>query len=55
MGEVSLLINGITIDVPAGQSLLEAARQLGFDIPTLCYHPDLKPRGPMPPLRGGNR
>ena len=28
-----------------GKTLLEAARQLDIEIPTLCYHPDLKPEG----------
>ena len=45
MGEVSLLINGLYVKVPVGQTLLQAARQLDIDIPTLCYHPDLKPEG----------
>jgi len=45
MGEVSLLINGLYIKVPVGQTLLQAARQLEIDIPTLCHHPDLKPEG----------
>ncbi len=45
MGEVSLLINGLYVKVPVGKTLLDAARQLDIDIPTLCYHPDLKPEG----------
>ena len=45
MAEVSLLINGRNVEMPAGKTLLDAARQLDIDIPTLCYHPDLKPEG----------
>ena len=38
---VSLTINGRTVRVPAGTTLLQAARSAGIDIPTLCYHPNL--------------
>lgn len=37
-GEVTLSIDGETVTVPAGTTLLEAARSLGKDIPTICYH-----------------
>jgi bidirectional [NiFe] hydrogenase diaphorase subunit len=42
---VSLTINGIPVQAPAGQTLLLAAKAHGIDIPTLCYHPELKPEG----------
>jgi len=45
MTEVGLLINGIFIKVPPGQSVLQAAQVLGVDIPTLCHHPDLPSEG----------
>jgi ferredoxin len=32
-----LTIDGTPIEVPAGTTVLQAARQLGIDIPTLCY------------------
>jgi NADPH-dependent glutamate synthase beta subunit-like oxidoreductase len=32
------------IDVPAGTTLLEAARMLGIDVPTLCYLEGVKPQ-----------
>jgi len=41
---VTATINGYKITVPADTTILEAAKQAGFNIPTLCHHPDLKPR-----------
>ncbi len=38
-------IDGKTIDVPEGTTVLVAARSAGITIPTLCYHPKLKPFG----------
>ena len=40
---ISLEINGIPVRVPAGTSILNAARKVQVKIPTLCYHPDLSP------------
>ena len=40
---VQLEINGISVDVPAGTSILNAAKAVQVRIPTLCYHPDLRP------------
>ncbi len=34
---VNLKINGQEVSVPAGFTVLEAAREVGIDIPTLCY------------------
>jgi len=42
---VSLTIDGKPVQVPAGTTLLLAAKANGIDIPTLCYHPELKPEG----------
>jgi formate dehydrogenase (NADP+) alpha subunit len=42
---IGLTIDGETITVPAGISILEAADQQGIAIPRLCHHPDLKPFG----------
>lgn len=42
---IHLTIQSIDVTVPEGTSVLEAARIAGVDIPTLCYHPDLKPFG----------
>ena len=44
MSAVALTIDGRPVEVAAGQSVLEAARQLGIDIPTLCY---LEKCGPL--------
>lgn len=40
---VGLTIDGRQIQVPAGTSILESAREAGLYIPTLCHHPDLPP------------
>ena len=40
---VKARINGMDIEVPAGTSILDAARSLQVKIPTLCKHPDLSP------------
>jgi ferredoxin len=37
-------IDGQTLDVPRGTTILQAARQLKIDIPTLCYLEGLKPQ-----------
>ena len=34
---INLKINGMDARVPAGSTILEAARTLGYEIPTLCY------------------
>ncbi len=42
---VSLIIDGVKVDVPLGTTVLEAAKKADIYIPTLCYDPDLKPYG----------
>ena len=42
---VNLTINGKKVEVPEGTTVLEAANKLRIKIPTLCYHPELKPYG----------
>lgn len=42
---INLTIDGQTVEVPAGLTVLEACRQAGVHIPTLCDHPSLKPYG----------
>src|SRR5512143_3531689 len=36
--EITLTIDGEQISAQAGQTLLEAAREHGKDIPTICFH-----------------
>nr|WP_319472753.1 NADH-dependent [FeFe] hydrogenase, group A6 [uncultured Sphaerochaeta sp.] len=45
MSIVHVKINGIPVEVEAGTTILLAARKAGVNIPTLCYHDDLKPFG----------
>lgn len=40
---VTLVINGQSVTVPKGTTILNAARELGVEIPTICYHPSLTP------------
>ncbi len=40
---IKLEINGISVEVPAGSTILDAAKSVQVKIPTLCYHPDLSP------------
>ncbi len=42
---IHLTIDEKPITVVEGRSLLEACREHGFPIPTLCYHPALEPYG----------
>ncbi len=42
---VNLKINNISVSVKEGTTILEAAQQLNFNIPTLCNHPDLSVAG----------
>ena len=41
----TLTINGQKVHAEEGQTILEVARENGIEIPTLCYHPLLKPYG----------
>ena len=38
MSDVTLTIDGASVTVPAGTTILKAAQQLGRQIPTICYH-----------------
>ncbi|MFC1794129.1 2Fe-2S iron-sulfur cluster-binding protein [Planctomycetota bacterium] len=42
---ITLKINGLNVSVEKGSTLLEAARFLGFPIPTLCHMDGLSPYG----------
>jgi iron-only hydrogenase group A len=41
MEMIKLTIDGIEVEVPAGTTVLEAARTIGIEIPTLCYLKDV--------------
>ncbi|SHJ75222.1 formate dehydrogenase (NADP) alpha subunit [Desulfofundulus thermosubterraneus DSM 16057] len=45
MAEVTLTIDGRQVTVPAGTTVLDAARSAGIFIPTLCHDPELTPWG----------
>lgn len=38
---IPVTIDGLTVTVPHGTSILDAAKQAGIRIPTLCHHADL--------------
>ena len=42
---ISLKIDDVQVQVPAGTTIMDAAEQLGIRIPRLCYHPDLSLAG----------
>lgn len=45
MDMVNVKINGIAVSVPKGSTILEAAREAGVEIPTLCFLKDLNEIG----------
>lgn len=45
MEEISLTIDGKAVSCAPGTTVLDAAREIGVSIPTLCHHEDLKPAG----------
>lgn len=45
MKYITVNVNGIVVKVPEGTTILEAARKVHVDIPTLCYHPDQRIKG----------
>ena len=42
---VSLTIDGQPVTVPEGTLIVNAAKQIGIDIPVFCYHPKMEPVG----------
>jgi predicted molibdopterin-dependent oxidoreductase YjgC len=42
---ITLTINGRSLTVPPHTTILEAAQQLGIEIPVICYHPHLTANG----------
>ena len=41
--KIEVIIDGQKIQVESGQTVLQVAKEHNIKIPTLCYHPDLKP------------
>lgn len=45
MADVTITVDGVTIKVPAGTNVVDAARMAQIAIPVFCYHPRMKPVG----------
>lgn len=43
--DVTLTIDGMPVTVPAGTLIVDAAKEIGIDIPVFCYHPKMEPVG----------
>ncbi|MCP4603419.1 MAG: 4Fe-4S dicluster domain-containing protein [Proteobacteria bacterium] len=43
--KISILINGRNTEASLHEPLLQVAKRIGIDIPTLCHHDDLEPVG----------
>ena len=39
--KIKISINGVSVEIDQDTTILDAARQTGVIIPTLCYHKDL--------------
>jgi NADH-quinone oxidoreductase subunit G len=42
---VTLTIDDLEVNVPAGTLIVDAAKTVGIDIPVFCYHPKMEPVG----------
>jgi NADH dehydrogenase/NADH:ubiquinone oxidoreductase subunit G len=38
MADITLTIDGASVTVPSGTTILKAAEKLGRQVPTICYH-----------------
>lgn len=45
MPDITLTVDGIEVTVPQGTVVVEAARQVGVNVPVFCHHPKLTPVG----------
>ena len=45
MADVNIVIDDEKMSGPEGMTILEAANEVGINIPTLCHRPDLTPEG----------
>jgi len=42
---IKLTVNNLPVEIESGTTVLEAVQLAGFNVPTLCHHPKLKPYG----------
>ncbi len=42
---IKVTIDGVSVTVPKGTLVVDAAKKIGNDIPVFCYHPKLEPVG----------
>jgi NADH-quinone oxidoreductase subunit G len=42
---VTITVNGVDLEVPKGELIVESVKRLGLEIPIFCYHPRMKPVG----------
>jgi predicted molibdopterin-dependent oxidoreductase YjgC len=45
MADVTVIVDGIKVQVPSGTYMIDAARKIGVDIPNFCYLPGLRAFG----------
>ena len=45
MADVTVIIDGIKVQVPDGTYIIDAAKKIGIDIPNFCYLPGLRAFG----------
>ena len=45
MDMVNVTIDGRKLQVPKSATVLTAAKASGINVPSLCYHPELRPEG----------
>ncbi|MBL8064887.1 MAG: NADH-quinone oxidoreductase subunit NuoG [Chthonomonadaceae bacterium] len=43
--QVNVTVNGVDLQVPEGELIVEAVKRIGLEIPVFCYHPRMKPVG----------
>lgn len=42
---INVTVNNLPVEIEAGATVLDAIQLAGFNVPTLCHHPKLKPYG----------
>ena len=45
MADVTITVDGKKVIQPAGTLLIEACKNIGIEIPSFCYYPDLSLQG----------